>query len=273
MNRIQDNLQVSGRQPLSYPLSLATTELSVAYEKGGKQVLEDISFSVPAGGRLGIAGANGAGKSTLMLTLAGCLKPEKGQLTVGNEVCEPWRERLQLRGRIGLVFQHPDDQLFMPRVKEDVAFGLRNQGVTDESVIDREVRTALNMVGAESLCTRAPHTLSGGEKRLVALAGILIMRPGIILLDEPTAGLDPRARRRLMRALAGLPSTQLIASHDLDFLWECCDDVLILNEGRVQALGKKERVLADRSLLETAGLELPLRLQACPRCNDLKPCP
>jgi cobalt/nickel transport system ATP-binding protein len=161
---------------------------------------------------------------------------------------------------VGLVFQDPDDQLFMPTVYQDVAFGPANQHVPPDE-IEQRVGDALSRVGAAHLADRPPHRLSGGERRAVAIATVLALQPDILLLDEPSAGLDPATRRRLIDWLVSFEHTRIVASHDLDLVLDCCERTLVLAAGRIIADGPTAELLADVALLERAGLELPLRLQ------------
>ena len=217
-----------------------------------------MSFSVREGERVAVVGANGAGKSTLLLALVGILNRSGGSVSIGGVPVE--RARLpEIREKAGLVFQNPDDQLFMPRVCDDVAFGPRNYGATEEEA-GRAAESVLRELGIEHLKDRMSHRLSGGEKRMVAIASVLSMHPSVLLLDEPTSFLDPRARRGMIRELARLPHTQLIATHDLDMALELCGRVLILKEGRLCADGPAKKLLSDQKLLTDCGLELPLCL-------------
>jgi cobalt/nickel transport system ATP-binding protein len=211
-----------------------------------------------------VVGANGAGKSTLLLHLTGCLLPGKGVLNVGGTAVT--RQTLaRVRRTVGLVFQDPDDQLFMPTVAEDVAFGPLNLGLPGDE-IDRRVTQALETVNAGRLAEKAPYHLSGGEKRAVAIASVLAMDPEVLVMDEPSASLDPRARRALIGLLKGLDHTLIVATHDLDLALDVCDRTIVLKQGRVLADGATRTVLTDDALLGAAGLERPLRLQGCPIC-------
>ena len=231
----------------------------------GTPGLRDVSFTFSPGESVGIVGANGAGKSTLLLHLVGCLLPSSGELTI---LGQPVRRQTvsRLRERVGLVFQNPDDQLFMPTVREDVEFGPRNQGLTDAEVEDR-VRRAVGVVGVEQLLDRPPHHLSGGEKRAVSIATVLAMAPEALVLDEPSAGLDPHSRRQVIRLLQDLSCTRIIASHDLDLILDVCQRVILMHRGRIAADGPCREILQQADLLTDCGLELPLRLQACPVCE------
>jgi cobalt/nickel transport system ATP-binding protein len=234
-------------------------DLSVRYQAEGPAALADIQFSLEAGERAALIGANGAGKSTLLLALMGFLPPERGSMDMGDLRVE--KKNLEaLRRRAGLVFQNPDDQLFMPTVYEDVAFGLRNCPRSGEA-LEQRVEAVLDRLGIARLRERLCYRLSGGEKRLAALAGVLVMDPELLLLDEPSSFLDPRARRILIGILDALPQTMLIATHDLDLALELCRRTILLKEGRVFADGPTEKLLTDPVLLESCGLELPLSRQ------------
>jgi cobalt/nickel transport system ATP-binding protein len=219
---------------------------------GGHAALDGIDLHVRHGERVAILGPNGAGKTTLMLHLNGLLKGE-GELEVaGLEVTK--RNLRELRARVGLVFQDPDDQLFMPTVGEDVAFGPANLGVEDPQARVREALAAVRLDGFEA---RAPHQLSMGERRRVAIATVLAMRPALLVLDEPSASLDPRSRRELIEVLDTIAATQLITTHDLLLARELCERIVILDRGRVVADGPADELLEDAELLARHDLELP----------------
>ncbi|MDR2480141.1 MAG: energy-coupling factor ABC transporter ATP-binding protein [Treponema sp.] len=226
-----------------------------SYEKNGPQVLSDISFSVERGSCICVAGANGCGKTTLLQLTARCLKPEKGEIRFsggGNGDAAYGRE-------LGMVFQEPDHQLFMPTVWEDAAFGALKTGMSPAEG-RKAALDALRMVEAEHLAERPPYTLSGGEKQRAALAGVLITRPEILVLDEPSAALDPRGRKNIIRLLRKISCTKIIASHDLDLIWELADTVLFLDRGKIAAQCSVPGLLADEHFLQSIGLELPLSL-------------
>ncbi len=231
----------------------------------GTSAIRDVSFSIAAGESVGIIGANGAGKSTMLLHLVACLQPTSGTLSIGGLLSHPGNVTA-IRQRAGLVFQNPDDQLFMPTVQSDVAFGPRNQGLDEDSVTQR-VTEALTAVGELHLLHRPPYRLSGGEKRAVSIATVLSMRPDILVLDEPSAGLDPSARRKLISLLSSLDHTRIVASHDLDLVLDVCQRVILMRSGQVAADGPARDILRDKPLLEQCGLELPLAAQACPNCG------
>jgi len=235
----------------------------------GTVALRGVSFRIEHGESVGIVGANGAGKSTLLLHLNGCLIATKGTVRIGDFPVTPATLH-HIRRSVGTIFQDPNDQLFMPTVEEDVAFGPLNMSLPADEV-ERRVRESLDSVNAAHLRTRPPYKLSGGEKRAVAIASVLAMSPDILVMDEPTSGLDPRARRRLIELLRGFAHTKIIASHDLDMIMDLCQRTIVLHEGIVLADGPTDDVLADEALLARAGLELPLRLQGCPRCGRRSP--
>ncbi len=243
---------------------VAVSDLRHAYADGNA-ALRGISFAVGGGERLAIVGANGAGKSTTLLHLAGCLLPQAGSVRIGDLLL--CRDNLpQLRRGVGLLFQNPDDQLFVPRVFDDVAFGPVNLGLPADEVNAR-VMHALAVVGATHLAQRPPHRLSGGEKRVVAIASVLALSPTILHMDEPTASLDPASRRQLIDLLLTLDQTLIIATHDLDLVLDLCPRTLVLREGTIIADGASAVVLQNADLLAAARLEKPLRLQACPVCS------
>lgn len=217
-----------------------------------RPAIDDVGFSVETGDKLALIGANGAGKSTLLLLLAGVLLPQKGRLVLDGVPVQ--KDTLnEIRRKAGLVFQNPDDQFFMPTVEEDICFGPRNYGV-DEITIKQKLDAILKTLGIEGLKDRTAHKLSGGEKRLAALAGILIMEPPLLLLDEPTSFLDPRSRRGLIGILKSFTQTMIIATHDLDLARSLCSKAIILKEGRIAAEGPIESLLDNAVLLEECGL-------------------
>lgn len=237
---------------------LILDDIKFAYPDGNA-VLDGLSLRVEPGESIGLVGANGAGKSTLLLLLMGILWPQQGRIEVLGTVLDK-RTVQQIRRQMGLVFQDSDDQLFCSTVSEDVAFGPRNAGL-DPAAVEQAVVAALEQTGIAALRDRAPYKLSGGEKRLAAISSVLSMDPAILIMDEPSSSLDPRARRNLIGLLRRLPQTKLITSHDLDLVWDVCDRVIVMQGGRAIADGPAKTVLADEALLQSAGLELPLRLQ------------
>lgn len=231
----------------------------------GTAALRDVSFRITHGESVAVIGANGAGKSTLLLHLNGYLTPTGGTVRVGDYPLT--RETLQeVRRTVGMVFQDPDDQLFMPTVRDDVAFGPLNLGFPPEEA-ERRVLDALARVGAEHLMDKPPYRLSGGEKKRVAIATVLSMTPAILVMDEPTAGLDPYARRQLVGLLREFRHTKIFTSHDLDMVLELCERTIVLSEGEVAADGPTREIFRDAALLAACRLEKPLSMQGCPVCG------
>lgn len=216
------------------------------------EVLGNISLTIGEGDRVGIIGHNGCGKTTLFMLLCGVLAPAAGTIHLFGEPLKPG----QFRPEVGLLFQDPDDQLFSASVRDDLAFGPQNMGL-DPAEVEARVAQAADMAGITHLLDRLPHHLSGGEKQMVAIAGLLAMTPQIILYDEPTASLDLRTRRRLIRFLQNSTETVLISSHDLEFVLEVCDRVILIDEGRIIADGCPRQIMGDRALMEAHGLEKP----------------
>ncbi len=243
---------------------IVADKLSFAYPDG-TAALNGLSFTIRHGEAVGVVGANGAGKSTLLMLMVGALLPTGGTLRMGGY---PLGRRTlpQIRRSVGLIFQDPDDQLFMPTVYDDVAFGPLNQGLPPDEV-DSCVREALARVGAAHLADRPPYRLSGGEKRAAAIAAVIAMAPDILVLDEPSAGLDPRARRSLIGLLREFEHTKIIATHDLDLVLDLCPRTIVLREGAIVADGSTAQIFTDEALLEAGHLERPLRMQGCPQCG------
>ena len=225
-----------------------------SYEKDRK-VLHDMSFSIGKGESVGLIGANGAGKSTIMKLLLGLLGPDSGKVMIDG--IEVKKETLgDIRAKLGFVLQNSDNQMFMPTVYEDMIFGPLNYGLPREEA-DRRVDEVLGRLGLEYLKNRYNHKISGGEKRMAAIATILAMEPEAILMDEPTSALDPYNRRIVINTIKGLPQTRLIASHDLDMILDTCDRVILISGGRIAADGLAREILTDRELLEANRMELP----------------
>ncbi|GIL34466.1 energy-coupling factor ABC transporter ATP-binding protein [Phycicoccus sp. MAQZ13P-2] len=229
---------------------------AVAYAyPGGHQALFGVDLHVHPGERVALLGPNGAGKTTLVLHLNGVLLPGHGSVTVsGLPVVE--ENLLEVRRRVGIVFQDPDDQLFMPTVRDDVAFGPANLGLRGAELEGR-VTEALEAVGVGDLADRAPHHLSFGQRRRVAIATVLAMRPEILVLDEPSSNLDPASRRELAEILHGLDVTILMVTHDLPYAVELCPRSVVLSEGTIVADGPTLDLLRDEDLMARHRLELP----------------
>ena len=225
----------------------------------GTEALKGIAFRIIHGESVGIAGANGMGKTTLLLNLSGQLIPTRGEIAIG-EVTLGRNTKQEIRKKVGFVFQRTDDQLFMPTVYEDVAFGPINLGLSEEKVEER-VKGALDMVGCFHLRNRPPHRLSEGQKRAVAIATVMAMDPDILVMDEPASNLDPKSRRQLINLLKGFKHTKIIASHDLDLIQDVCKRCIIIREGKVAADGPTEEILSNETLLKDNSLELPLSRQ------------
>jgi cobalt/nickel transport system ATP-binding protein len=228
--------------------------LEFAYPDG-TQVLHGVDLDVAAGERVAILGPNGAGKTTLALQLNGILEPSGGTITIGG-ISVTEEHFFEIRRMVGLVFQDANDQLFMPTVREDVAFGPANLGFTGDD-LDKRVDAALAAVASSEVADRPPHHLSGGEKRRVALATVLAMEPDVLVFDEPSSGLDPAGRRELIVTLAELPMTQLVITHDLPLALELCSRSVIMNHGRVVADAPTRQLLGDADLLAANRLEPP----------------
>lgn len=223
----------------------------------GHVALHEVDLTVPRGDRVALLGPNGAGKTTLVLHLNGILTPTGGSVTIGGLAASRDRAVLaEIRRRVGIVFQDPDDQLFLPTVAEDVAFGPANLGLRGAELAAR-VDEALAAVGMGEHRDRAPHHLSFGQRRRVAVATVLAMHPEILVLDEPSSNLDPASRRELAEILRGLPVTLLMVTHDLPYALELCDRAVILDQGRIVADGPTVDLLADPELLARHRLELP----------------
>lgn len=230
-------------------------DVSFRYPGTSAAVLDGLSLSVDAGQRVAVLGPNGSGKTTLALHLNGLLDLQAGSISIGGIPVE--RPNLaEIRRRVGLVFQDPDDQLFMQTVRDDVAFGPANLGITGAERTAR-VDAALAAMGASELADRTPHHLSGGEKRRAALASVVAMHPDVLVLDEPTSGLDPFGRRELATLLRAFDSTQLVVTHDLPFALATCPRAVILDEGRIAADAPTRDLLADGALLAEHRLEMP----------------
>lgn len=234
----------------------------------GKNAVDEISVHITHGESVAVVGANGAGKSTMLMLLTGLLLPSSGSIRIGDSTLTA-KTLAEIRRHIGFTFQDPDDQLFMNTVYDDVAFGPRNYGL-DEPQVEERVMRALDTVGAVHLKDRPPYKLSGGEKRAVAIAAVLSLDPDILIMDEPTAALDPKARRKLINLLKTFKHTKIIATHDLDMAMELCERTIIISRGKLVNDGKTAEIMRDARLLDNSGLEMPLSLQSCPVCGHNK---
>ncbi len=225
----------------------------------GTEALKGISFRITHGESVGIVGANGAGKSTLLLHMNGYLLPMSGTVNIGD-LSVTKKTRQDVRRKVGIVFQNPDDQLFMPTVFDDVAFGPLILGMDETSVRER-VNEALRLVNSLDLCDKPPHHLSCGQKSAVAIAAVMSMEPDILVMDEPAANLDPKSRRSLITLLKTFAHSKIIASHDLDLILDVCKRCIVIKDGAVVADGPSTEILANQTLLEENNLELPLSRQ------------
>ena len=247
-------------------MSIQVKNLKHIYEKGmptESVALEGVSFEVEDGELLGIIGHTGSGKSTLLQHLNGLLKPDEGTIVIGGvDITAPGVSMVEIRKRIGLVFQYPEYQLFEETVAKDVAFGPRNLGLAD-SEIEERVREALELVGLdyEDMKDRSPFELSGGQKRRVAIAGVIAMRPEVLILDEPTAGLDPKAHKDVLKMIEDVNgktgNITVLVSHNMADIANLSDKVLVIDSGRVVTMGTPEEVFSKRDELSSVGLDLP----------------
>ncbi|WP_408007435.1 energy-coupling factor ABC transporter ATP-binding protein [Saccharopolyspora karakumensis] len=241
------------REAVTAP-ALEITGLAHAYPDGHR-ALHHVDLRVEPGERVAVLGPNGAGKTTLTLHLNGVLRPTSGSISVGGLPVET-RHLKEIRRRVGLVFQDPDDQLFMPTVREDVAFGPANFGARGVE-LEQRVHEALDAVGMTEHAHRSPLHLSGGQRKRVALAAVLACRPELLVLDEPSANLEPVARRELAEVLLAVGGTTLMVTHDLPYALQLCPRSVIIDDGRVVADGSTAELLADEELLAEHRLELP----------------
>ena len=224
----------------------------------GTAALQDVSFRITHGESVALIGENGAGKSTLLLHLNGFLTPMSGSVRVGD--LPVMKSTLPaIRRSIGMIFQHPDDQLFMPTVHDDVAFGPLNLGLPPEEV-EARVTNALTMVGMAHVAKKPPYRLSEGQKRSIAIATVLALEPNMLIMDEPSSNLDPKSRRNLINLLRTFTHTKIIATHDLEMALDVCERTIIMHQGRIAADGKTFDLLQNDALLEESHLERPARL-------------
>jgi energy-coupling factor transport system ATP-binding protein len=246
-------------------MEIVIEDLNVIYHPGtpfAKQALTDINLRVASGSFVALLGATGSGKSTLIQTVAGLIKPTSGQLRIGNQVVTPKSKQLsELRRLVGVAFQYPEHQLFEETVAKDIAFGPRQQGLTEEQVAER-VEEAMRWVGLPpSLKDRSPLALSGGQMRRVAIAGILAMRPQVLILDEPTAGLDPRGQREMLDMVGRLHREQgltvLLVTHQMEEAARYAEQLVILSAGRIALTGSPREVFGNEQALSRLKLDVP----------------
>ncbi len=237
---------------------ITCSNVSFSYETG-RPVLQDLSFTIRDGECVGLIGANGAGKSTVMKLILGLLPCTQGEIRV-DEIPVGKETLKDVRRKLGFVLQNSDNQMFMPTVYEDMIFAPLNYGVSKEET-EKRVDALLEKLGLQELKHRHNHKISGGEKRMAAIATILAMEPEMILMDEPTAALDPYNRRIVINTIRELPQTKLITSHDLDMILSTCSRVILLSGGKIAADGPAQEILRDKELLEAHRMELPLCLQ------------
>ena len=238
---------------------LKAQNISYSYDDGTK-ALDDVSLEVKKGEIVSLLGKNGAGKSTLFLHFNGIYRADEGKIFIdGEELKHDKKSLIKFRQKIGIVFQNPDDQLFAPTVEEDVAFGPLNLGLSQDET-EKRVTEALKKVGMEGFERKAPHHLSGGQKKRVAIAGILAMRPEIMVLDEPTSGLDPKGASDILKLLYELNSegmTIIISTHDVDSVPIYSDKVYVISQGEIIKKGTPKEVFSDIELIRGANLRLP----------------
>ncbi len=235
--------------------ALSITNLEFSYPDN-PTVLHDITLNIEAGERIGLIGPNGAGKTTLFMTICGVLKPTGGEVKLFDELVTAG----QFHPKVGLVFQYPSDQLFSPSVRDDIAFGPLNLGIAPTEVNQR-VDDILTRTGLSQFAERPPHHLSGGQKRMVAIAGVQVMQPQLIIYDEPSANLDIRSRRKLIQFIQASSETILVSSHDLELILEVCQRVILLDGGQIVAQGDARDLMSDSQLMEAHGLERPHSLE------------
>lgn len=234
--------------------------VSFAYP-GENRILNELSFDIKPGEQVALIGANGAGKSTLLKSILGLLKAD-GIIVVNGKIVEK-KNLADIRKMIGFVLQDSDNQMFMPKVIDDIMFGLVNYGMRPEEARNKAEKITAKL-DISHLSDRHNYTLSAGEKRMAAIATVLAMEPKAILLDEPSAALDPANRRKVINTLNNLEVTKIIATHDLDMVLETCDRVLLINKGKIVADGDTWTILNDKELLEANGLELPFSIARVP---------
>lgn len=249
-------------------------DVSYVYEGNEEKALDGLSLKIRRGSRVAFMGGNGSGKSTFFLCLNGIRKPDSGRICIDGKPIEYTRKGLlDVRGKVGIVFQEPDNQLFSASVYEEISFGILNLGA-DEEMAGREVERVIRELEITPFQDRPAHALSGGQKKQVAIADILVMHPEVMILDEPSAALDPVHARKVEEIVEGLTGqgiTVLMATHDIDYAYRWADEIVLMHEGRVLRQGTPDEVCADGRLLAEAGLEPPsvLRLYGCLKENGM----
>lgn len=226
--------------------------INFSFKYNQKNILNNINIQINSGEKVGLIGANGAGKTSLFLCICGILPSTEGEIYLFDKLVK----KGQFYPDIGLVFQNPDDQLFCPTVRDDIIFGAKNLGLSTEE-IDNRLQEVLQATSIEHLVNRIPHELSGGEKCMVAIASVTIMKPKVVLYDEPSANLDLKARRRLIKFLQSCQQTIMVSAHDLELILEVCDRVVVLNQGKIVGDGKPEIIMRDMEFMEANCLEVP----------------
>lgn len=259
-------------------MSIQVRNLTHIYEPGMPTesiALDDVSFDIADGQLVGIIGHTGSGKSTLLQHLNGLLKPSSGQIVVnGKDITAPGVSMVEIRKRIGLVFQYPEYQLFEETVAKDVAFGPKNLGLSEEE-IDERVKEAIQLVGLDydKIAEKSPFELSGGQKRRVAIAGVIAMRPEVLILDEPTAGLDPKAHRAVLTMVEEVHrktgNITILVSHNMADIARLSDQIIVIDSGRLVTTGTPKEVFSKRNELESVGLALPPVTQFTEKLRDL----
>lgn len=241
-------------------IQLSTENLSFTYPDG-TQALKNINIEIEKGEKVAIIGPNGAGKSTLFSHFNGLTEPTSGCVKIeGKPISFEKDELLKVRQKVGIVFQDPNDQLFAPTVKEDIAFGPMNLGLSYDEV-EKRVEDALKMVGMENYEDKTPHHLSGGQQKRIAIAGIIAMKPELMILDEPTAGLDPDGVEKVLNILNQLNEegmTLIISSHDIDMISKYADKIFVLYNSEIIESGNKNKIFSDMELLKKAHLRTPI---------------
>jgi len=258
-------------------MSIEVRHLTHRYSEGSAfstVALEDVSLTIEDGEFVGIVGHTGSGKSTLVQHLNGLLKPSSGQILIdGEDLNGEHVNRRALRQRIGLVFQYPEYQLFEETVAKDIAFGPKNQGLSAEE-IDQRVRYAMDCVhlSYEKYAEQSPFELSGGQMRRVAIAGVLAMKPSVLILDEPAAGLDPRGRERILSIVEDLhrkeKTTVIMVSHSMDDMARLATRLLVMSEGKIRAIGTPREIFLQQRMMESIGLGVPEAARLCHLLRD-----